>query len=202
MSTFTFCGLPSITLLGTQKHWEQLLLKLDQISELGPAPAEYSDNLRPILSRFVRTFQEPASPDIRRFWNDIVSVQSDGEKRSSIVAVSGWVNEFQWWDTSGNPLPRGAGDGLGGPKVVHDGKGEYPWRSAQDFPAGHVSIVARISADAGFLREPAQIRASMLGKKITTGAPEGYAVALRNVNLGLLANVSDDQQSILQPVSA
>jgi hypothetical protein len=62
----TPCGMPSITLLGTQKDWQQLLLKLDRMPDFGSQPADYGSQLRPILSRFVRSFEEPNNADIRR----------------------------------------------------------------------------------------------------------------------------------------
>jgi len=59
--------IPSITLLGTQNDWELLLLKLNRLREFGVESAMYSNNLRPILSRFVATFQDPNNHDIRQF---------------------------------------------------------------------------------------------------------------------------------------
>jgi hypothetical protein len=95
-------GIPSITLLGTQKDWELLLLKLNRLAESGDQPLQYSQNLRPILSRFIATFQDPNKHAIRQFWNDMVTLNRG--QCATTSTVSGWINGFHYWDHLGNPL--------------------------------------------------------------------------------------------------
>lgn len=56
------CGIPSFTLLGERKDWEQLHAKLERLPELGAEPAEYGTQLQPILKRFVKHSTIPRIP--------------------------------------------------------------------------------------------------------------------------------------------
>jgi uncharacterized protein DUF4419 len=127
-------GIPSITLLGTQTDWDQLLLKLNRLPQFGAEAAAYSKILRPVLLRFVRTFNDPTHPDIRRFWDNIVAGEKPGnamgDKTNAIEdrrratddggsakmdklnqtecsgesAITGWISGFHYWDSSGKSL--------------------------------------------------------------------------------------------------
>lgn len=52
----TRCGIPSVTLEGTQADWQLILDRVDKIPEFGAEPAEWATMLRVILIRFVRAF--------------------------------------------------------------------------------------------------------------------------------------------------
>lgn len=97
------CGLPRITLLGTRADWASLLLKLDHLSAFGPEPAAYAENLRPILARFVRTWDEPESEEVKAFWRQIVRADKAygcGEGAWE-WDVSGWITGFLQWRKEG-----------------------------------------------------------------------------------------------------
>lgn len=97
------CGLPRITLLGTRADWASLLHKLDRLSAFGSEPATYAENLRPILTRFVRTWDEPESEEVRAFWRQIVRAEraySCGEGAWE-WDVSGWITGFLQWRKEG-----------------------------------------------------------------------------------------------------
>ncbi|QPH09586.1 hypothetical protein C2857_000454 [Epichloe festucae Fl1] len=96
------CGIPSVTLLGTRDDWVKLYAKLDRLKEWGTEPAQYANNLKPILSRFVQTWDEPDSPAIKSFWEQIVRAK----KRSSCGGpteydISGWITGFMHWREDG-----------------------------------------------------------------------------------------------------
>lgn len=97
------CGLPRITLLGTRADWAALLLKLDRLSAFGPEPASYAETLRPILTRFVRTWDEPGSEEVKAFWRQIVRADKAygcGEEAWE-WDVSGWITGFLQWRKEG-----------------------------------------------------------------------------------------------------
>ncbi|PHH62457.1 hypothetical protein CDD81_7104 [Ophiocordyceps australis] len=99
------CGLPSVTLLGQKEDWVQLLQKLDHLADFGPQPAEYATVLRPILTRFVRTWEEGDSPEIKEFWLSIVR----GRRRRRCgevfdTTVHGWITGFFFWGEDGRVL--------------------------------------------------------------------------------------------------
>jgi hypothetical protein len=64
-------GIPSISLEGQKGDWIQLANKLTQMEKgtLGKEPTEYARLLRPLLDRFVATFDMLFDPTIRLFWN-------------------------------------------------------------------------------------------------------------------------------------
>jgi hypothetical protein len=64
-------GIPSISLLGSKADWIQLAGKLTQMEKgaFGNEPTLYAHILRPLLDRFVATFNIPNDPAIRLFWN-------------------------------------------------------------------------------------------------------------------------------------
>lgn len=105
---FTFaggitCGIPKITLMGTKIDWERLLDKLDRLKEFGKEPSAYAEQLRPILSRFVKTFDNPTDPALRHFWQQIVRVQKHFSCGAGPTEfdVSGWIVGFLYWNPDG-----------------------------------------------------------------------------------------------------
>ena len=88
------CGLPSVTLLGSQADWAKLLGKLERLPDFGAEPAEYARRLKPILSRFVASFARPGDEDIRTFWRQIVSGKASGICGDPPALLSGWVTGF------------------------------------------------------------------------------------------------------------
>ena len=62
--------------------------------------------LRPILSRIVNSFDNPAAVETKAFWNQIVQAKV---KHSNVCGepplqyiVSGWILGFFYWDSTGN----------------------------------------------------------------------------------------------------
>lgn len=105
--TFTggiICGLPKVTLLGTKDDWNRLLGKLNRLQEFGEDPALYAANLRPIFKRFVRTFDEPDSEDIKNFWGQIVRAEHHSTCGAGPVeySITGWVMGFLHWTENGD----------------------------------------------------------------------------------------------------
>lgn len=98
------CGLPEVTLLGERDDWVKLLEKLDRLKEWGEEPADYAERLRPILTRFVGTWDEPDSDATKDFWKNIVRSQrlvSCGTGPAD-YSISGWITGFLHWTVEGN----------------------------------------------------------------------------------------------------
>jgi len=98
------CGIPSVTLLGKREDWVALLQKTDRLHEFGAEPADYASNLRALLSRFVLTFDEPDSDEVRDFWRQIVRARQRftcgaGTKE---YTVTGWLVGFLYWREDGS----------------------------------------------------------------------------------------------------
>ncbi|KAF5656628.1 hypothetical protein FHETE_10905 [Fusarium heterosporum] len=97
------CGIPSVTLLGECQDWTKLMDKLEYLKEFGEEPARFADKLRPIIKRFVHTWDEPASEGVKMFWGQIVRANkkwSCGEGANE-WNVSGWITGFLHWDRDG-----------------------------------------------------------------------------------------------------
>lgn len=98
------CGLPFVQLLGTREDWVALLAKLDRLRAFGAEPSEYAQNLRPILSFFVRTWDNPKSEEVKSFWKQIVradKVFSCGAGPTE-YDISGWITGFMHWSSNGD----------------------------------------------------------------------------------------------------
>ena len=93
----SMCGIPSVTLQGERGDWEKMLLRLEKLPQLGKEPTQFYNLLKPVLSRFVRTFDEPENDDIVDFWAKIAH-----ERRGSGThTLSGWLTAFCFWNGEG-----------------------------------------------------------------------------------------------------
>lgn len=95
------CGLPSVTLLGKQSDWVNILDRVEKLNEWGEEPTLWCSLLRPVLARFVVSFTQPASREIRDFWNKIAHHHSQG---SGPRYYSGWITAFCFWNDDGELL--------------------------------------------------------------------------------------------------
>ncbi|RDA87012.1 hypothetical protein CP532_6710 [Ophiocordyceps camponoti-leonardi (nom. inval.)] len=98
------CGLPSVRLLGNEADWQILLDKLERLSEFGVEPTQYAKRLRPILHKFVETFKNPDSKEIKTFWKQIVRADKVFSCGAGPMEydVSGWITGFLHWSSNGD----------------------------------------------------------------------------------------------------
>jgi len=78
----TGCGIPTITLKGTLKDWQDIYKKLDKLNDLGLG--RWSESLKPIIQEFINCYQGEVNTP---FWKDIY-------KNASVYGgtfVSGWI---------------------------------------------------------------------------------------------------------------
>ncbi|KAK2688589.1 hypothetical protein QWA68_012723 [Fusarium oxysporum] len=102
------CGIPSVTLLGEREDWVKLGEKVEMLKEFGDEAAGFAERLRPIMKRFVSSWDvdtEGGEGDGERrlFWEQIVRAKkkwSCGEGASE-WDVSGWITGFMHWDRDG-----------------------------------------------------------------------------------------------------
>lgn len=92
------CGLPSVTLLGEKVDWELILRKLEKLKTFGEEPTQFYELLKPVVSRFVQSFDQPTSPDTIDFWQRIAHFIAGG---SGPCYYSGWITAFCFWDEKG-----------------------------------------------------------------------------------------------------
>jgi hypothetical protein len=197
------CGIPSITLLGKQQDWERLLAKLDRLPEFGPEPTTYSNYLRPILKRFVKTFQTPEDPEIRQFWSNIVSGSRTPPSGCTgpTYYITGWITGFHFWKADGSSLPGlGLRESSSRDKRFTLDDVTYPPRSTANLPFGYATVPIKLDLEWNRFYTDAELLVGMMGKNITKGKPEGYDEAMRKVNFKLPSSVASSQHGTLQPV--
>ena len=95
------CGIPSVTLLGQQKDWQLIYTRLDKLATFGAEPSQFCKLLRPVISHFIRSFDEPTSDHIISFWQRIAHVYNMG---SGTTWYSGWITAFCFWKEDGKCL--------------------------------------------------------------------------------------------------
>ena len=72
------CGLPSVTLLGTKGDWEEMLNRLERLKTFGEETTVWYGLLKPVIKRFVQTFDNPDSEEIKDFWQKIAHYSGGG----------------------------------------------------------------------------------------------------------------------------
>lgn len=97
------CGLPSVTLLGEKADYEIMLEKLSKFSSYGKEPTQFADYLKPVIRRFIQSFEDPASEQVVDFWNRIFKKEYGGSGDPG--TTTGWITAFCFWDEDGNVIP-------------------------------------------------------------------------------------------------
>ena len=159
------CGLPSVTLLGEKRDWELILGRLEKLRSVGEEPALFERLLKPVLQRFVRSFDEPVGKEVLEFWGQIAHHISGGSGPSY---YSGWITAFCFWDEKGKsmyrkppqmmsldydsdpdldgPRPAGIGRRTAGGNAWNEQKYltldgvDYHWVDSDEVPPGYTSV--------------------------------------------------------------
>ena len=85
------CGLPRVTLEGEKSDWEAILERLERLKEYGLQTIAWYHLLKPVVSNFVRAFEDPEGAENLSFWNRICSSE---ERGSGVSYLEGWVTAF------------------------------------------------------------------------------------------------------------
>ncbi|KAL8939452.1 MAG: hypothetical protein Q9216_003340 [Gyalolechia sp. 2 TL-2023] len=136
------CGLPSVTLLGNKADWELILARLEKLKEYGKEPTEFYSLLRPVVLRFVQSFDAPLSKETIDFWQRIIDDHPFGSGSSQ---YSGWITAFCFWDRDGKPIYRPT-------KTSNTRRDDllrlddtvYHWIDADDVPPGYGSVPVKV----------------------------------------------------------
>lgn len=81
------CGLPSVTLLGERADWELILKRLDKLETFGAEPTRFCALLKPLVSRFVQSFEDPTSAEVIDFWQRIAHFEAMGSGSSFFLKI-------------------------------------------------------------------------------------------------------------------
>ncbi|KAE9388555.1 hypothetical protein BT96DRAFT_927035 [Gymnopus androsaceus JB14] len=103
------CGIPQVTIEGTDEDWKLILARIEELKHYGPRTTAWFNLLRPVISRFVSAFEAPDHPDNVAFWGRVASEDHEG---SGMDYLGGWVNAFCVFDVDGKWLGREPGHEL------------------------------------------------------------------------------------------
>lgn len=67
-----------MTLLGQRSDWETILSRIERLKTFGDEPTMFYNLLKPVLTRFVKSFDNPDSEEIRDFWQKIAHERHGG----------------------------------------------------------------------------------------------------------------------------
>jgi hypothetical protein len=81
------CGLPSVTLLGTKSDWQKMLSRLERLKTFGEESALWYRLLKPVFTKFVETFDDPESVQIKDFWQRIAHYSGGGSGPSYLSGM-------------------------------------------------------------------------------------------------------------------
>lgn len=62
------CGIPSVTLLGERRDYENILKRLEKLLSFGEETGEWSQLLIVVLEYFLASFDAPGSKETKDFW--------------------------------------------------------------------------------------------------------------------------------------
>jgi hypothetical protein len=97
--TMTFCcGIPCVTVEGEKEDWESILTRLEKLKEYGPETTAWYNMLVPVISRFVKGFDDPSGDENTDFWSRVANYEHEG---SGSKYISGWITAFCVFDRQG-----------------------------------------------------------------------------------------------------
>lgn len=108
-------------MLGEKADWKIILKRLDKLKTFGAEPTQFCALLRPVVSRFVKSFDDPTSKEVTDFWQRIAHFNAGGSGPSY---YSGWIAAFCFWDKDGKPLLRNL-------SAHHEERDDAPWKDSR-----------------------------------------------------------------------
>jgi hypothetical protein len=183
------CGIPTVTVLGEREDWVKMVGKLDKLSQLGEEPTLFAELLKPVLNRFVASFDDPISSSVVDFWSTCAH-ETGG---SGPFFLSGWITAFCFWDEDGKALyPK---DGPVGPPTLESFMGSragckldgvlYHRVNTDDIPSSLASVPVTLD-DNGIIYKTRMV-AGLVGMSVTSsGVPldEGHHDSNRSTREG------------------
>ncbi|KAL8853146.1 MAG: hypothetical protein Q9221_002028 [Calogaya cf. arnoldii] len=149
------CGLPSVTLLGEREDWILILQRLEKLKEYGQEPTQFCNLLKPVIRRFVGSFDHPTNKEITRFWQRIAHYETGG---SGPDYYSGWITAFCFWDKDGKSMHR-AYDSGDERTLKLDGM-VYHSIESDAVPPGYTAVPVKVD-DNGYMFQATMIAGSV-----------------------------------------
>lgn len=139
------CGLPSVTMLGTESDWVEVANRAKELlkyeNKEGYMKTWY-DLLQPVLDKFVQSIQ--GKPDLD-WWNSCCTDISNG---SGPCYLSGWLTVFSVYDNNGNWVA----NQRNAPGTWSLRKSKWPIIESNDIAKGVVSVDITIDDNGTFYK--------------------------------------------------
>jgi hypothetical protein len=212
---FTFkngflCGIPKVTLLGKREDWELMGTKLDKLLQLSDETNVFAQLLRPVLSYFVASFDNPAAPDVISFWNRCA-------RRNTCVSgsdeLTGWLSVFCLWSDEGEqlglhgrPIRPVSLEEFQSPETRYNLDNVFSCRVDIDkIPSGFASVPIKINDngheyDAAMLAGIVGIQAKFTGADVEDDA-SGNAAAIEESTMRNTEVSDRTERNVIQPLS-
>lgn len=196
------CGLPAVTLEGDRSDWVRLVEKIERFRcsfNNDHHLATWYGLLKPDLTRFVASFDQPDSEANKEFWQSIAHYRAGG---STDPTISGWITAFCFFHKKGKPFEfdspraraRAAYTRQKDPVLVLDGV-SYPTIGMTDIPPAYAEVDVKLD-DNGEILQTTMI-AGLVGSRVVSSKTTTTTVGRRE-------NHDDDdgagQNDTLQPL--
>ncbi|KAL8772293.1 MAG: hypothetical protein Q9209_002505 [Squamulea sp. 1 TL-2023] len=166
------CCLPSVTLVGDRADWVLILARLEKLKQYGQEPTQFYFLLKPVLSRFVKSFDNPTDKETISFWNRIVSQFDEG---SGPTYYSGWITAFCFWNNDGKSMYNPDGYRPGGEKsALRLDDATYHVINSDTVPPGYTSVPVKLDDNGEILK--ARMVAGSLAQTFTSSRDEGSSL--------------------------
>ena len=97
-----WCGIPRVTLAGKKEDWENILKRLERLKQYGIQSIAWYHLLFPVISRFVKAFDDPDGEWNIDFWSKVA--RDEGQGSGGPPQLSGWITAFCVFNTKGQWL--------------------------------------------------------------------------------------------------
>lgn len=134
-------------------QWEKLVAKAERLVTFGDEPKEWYALLRPVLVRFVSTFDYPTSVDITNFWRKIAHYGFEGSGSQNLCVglipviilnktykFQGWLTAFCFFNEQGAKIYRSGRDST----ILELDGTEYRNFNVSEVPSGWFSVPVKI----------------------------------------------------------
>jgi hypothetical protein len=187
------CGFPSVTLVGERSDWEELQSRVERLPKYGTEPTEWATLLRPIMRWFVKTFDEPTSPEVHKFWLRVAHEAGVEGSGMGLTTLSGWLTAFSFWDEKGKRVHSYTDEEAASRDRHRFGRNSLPATDRKRLVLDGVSypLIRPATIAKGVMTVPVKIRDYSIGMDRFTTALAG------SVGMALSASGSE-----VQPVSA
>lgn len=191
----TKCGIPSVTLDGTKEDWEEIKNRLNKLDEFGEPTQLWAQMLRPVISKFIATFDGEVGGD---FWGHVASPINMG---SGSPTIGGWITAFCAFDGKGGFIgpaspdshPKGWNIDYETQKYSLDGV-YYPIIDQRDIPVGSVEVNLTV-IEFGVKEYETIMIAGNMGMKVTPGQ-ESDGDMVQNAPMWCVCLKSQKQDSV------